>query len=487
MEMVSIPCRAEFNMIPTDTSTVRDRPVFVPDEQHDARAIRFLLDRIDYERTPPVQNPSEPFKLERMAKLLRSLGDPQFDLPAVHIAGSKGKGSTAAMLEAILRGAGIRTGLFTSPHIHHFEERIQIDGKPITGGRFSELIETVRPVAEEMDHSPWGGPTFFELLTAMAWLEYRARKVEIVVLEVGLGGRLDATTICAPWACVITSISRDHTRILGDSLSSIAREKAGIIKPGIPLFTGVRDGEAARVIADQAESNSAPLYSLGNEITVSGPNLPCESFFPAERVDIRTPWRLHAGLSVPLPGRHQHENAALALAVADYLKDGGHLCLETDRWIQSLGAVDWPLRIEVVGREPWIVLDAAHNEASMAALIDTLTGRKVKRSRVIFGTSRDKEAAAMLRQLDTFFDEIILTQYHGNPRALPVQELAEIAQHTLGRTVDAVPSPQDALRRVLSLSGEEDLVCVTGSFFLAGEIRAMLVEEAPAASCRPVV
>lgn len=444
------------------------------EEAPESAAVEFLLSRIDYERTPPTGNAAGSFKLARMQALLEALGDPHRAAPCVHIAGSKGKGSTAAMLASILTRAGYRTGLFTSPHVHRFEERIQLDGRMIPPERVAEFVEQLRPVAAAMDVGPLGGPTFFELTTAMAWLYFRTVAAEIVVLEVGLGGRLDATNLCRPLATIITSISRDHTRLLGDRLEQIAREKAGIIKPGVPVITGVGEAGPLDVIRSVAAEHQAACTVLGEALRWEArPAGDSAAPLPRLRLDLQTPWREHHGLTVPLPGEHQARNAALAAAAADCLDAAGEFRIAPEAVAAGLAAVRWPLRVEVVGERPLVILDAAHNDASIAALLETLRPLRVRRRIVIFGASRDKDAPAMLRLLAGCFDEIVVTRYLGNPRAYPVEELSRLAAEAFPGPVRCSPHPQAAWELARGEAAEDDLICVTGSFFLAGEIRAL--------------
>ncbi len=441
----------------------------------ESAAVEFLLSRINYERTPPTGNAAGTFKLARMQALLEAVGNPHLAIPCVHIAGSKGKGSTAAMLASILTQAGYRTGLFTSPHVHRFEERIQLDGRLIPAERFAALVEQLRPIAAAMDAGPLGGPTFFELTTAMAWLYFQAVAAEIVVLEVGLGGRLDATNLCRPLATIITSISRDHTRLLGDRLEQIAREKAGIIKPGVPVLTGVGEAGSLEVIRAVAAEHQVACYVLGEALSwtaraASETSAP----LPQWRLDLQTPWREHRDLLVPLAGEHQARNAALAVAATDWLDAAGELRVDRQAVTAGLASVHWPLRVEVVGQRPLVVLDAAHNDASIAALLETLRPLRVRRRIVIFGASRDKDAAAMLRLLAGSFDEIIVTRYLGNPRAYPVEELSRLAAAAFPGPVRETPHPQSAWELARGEAAEDDLICVTGSFFLAGEVRELL-------------
>jgi len=436
-------------------------------------ATQFLLSRIDYERTPPAGNPGNSFKLDRMRDLLARLDDPHMSLPCVHIAGSKGKGSTAVMIAEILTAAGHRTGLFTSPHIENFEERMRIDGAEIPSQRFAELVNRIRPIVEELDLTPLGGPTFFELTTALAWLYFAEEGAEIVVLEVGLGGRLDATNLCRPLVTLITSISRDHTRILGTSLTDIAREKAGIVKQGIPLLTGTTQSEPVQTIREVCAHRSAQYHALDESIMLNSQNSKADDLLNAMTIDLRSPWGHHDQITVPLPGKHQSRNAALAVAACDLLRAEHGYSIDEEAITAGLARVSWPLRIESVSCNPRIILDAAHNEASIAALVETLHQVTASRRVVVFGASRDKDADLMLRQLADAFDEVILTRYLGNPRALTTEELAELAAR-MKIHCHIAETPAIALRQAQDIVDNDGLICVTGSFFLAAECRALL-------------
>jgi dihydrofolate synthase/folylpolyglutamate synthase len=440
-------------------------------------AAGFLLGRIDYERTPPSGNSADTFRLARMEDFLRRLGDPQFSIPCIHIAGSKGKGSTAAMTAAMLTAAGHRTGLFTSPHISRFEERIQVDSQMIPVDRFEALTDRLRPIAEEMDRLPLGGPTFFELTTALAWLYFVERCVDVVVLEVGLGGRLDATNVCRPLATIITSISRDHMRLLGETLEEIAGEKAGIIKPHVPMLTAVQHPGALGVIRGRSAAQGVACHVVGEEIDLQASRAPSEASpdrLPRYRFDLVNPWREHRGLLAPLPGLHQARNAALAVSALDLLNAEGLLSSSREAICTGLAAVNWPLRIELVGRQPWLILDAAHNEASIEALLQTLQDLPASRRVAVFAASRDKDTGAMLRRLAEGFDELILTRFLDNPRAMAPAELQRLCgPETLSR-VRTAPTPTEALDAARAAAGPDGLVCVTGSIFLAAELRGLL-------------
>ncbi|MEZ6057143.1 MAG: folylpolyglutamate synthase/dihydrofolate synthase family protein [Planctomycetaceae bacterium] len=439
--------------------------------QQSSAAHQFLMQRIDYERVPPSGNSVDPFKLSRMADLLHRLGNPQLSLPCVHIAGTKGKGSTASMVAAITQAAGIKTGLFTSPHLYRFEERIQVQGVPICPTEFEQLVEELRPLVEAMDEELGGGPTFFELVTALAWMHFRKQGVQLVVLEVGLGGRLDATNLCRPLVTIITSISRDHTRLLGETIPLITAEKGGIIKQGVPLLTGVDQPEAITVLTALCQERTADCYRVDENIsltyrpqTIATPVVPQHSW-----IDVVTPWRKHEGIFVPLAGRHQARNAALVIAAVDCLDASGTFTIGEEQIVSGLRNLKWPLRIETVHTSPLVILDAAHNPASITSLIDTLRDVRAAKRWAIFGASKDKEADTMLRLMGESFDELILTPFLGNPRSLSVERLENLSLNVLGRPCRVVESPAAALELTAELCQHDDLLCVTGSIFLAAE------------------
>ncbi len=433
-------------------------------------ALAFWYSRVDYERRQP--NPGD-LTLDRMRALLRLCGDPQDKLRIVHVAGSKGKGSTSAMLAAVLGRAGYRTGLFTSPHLCRVEERIQVDGRPITPEELTTLLEDVRAAL-----APTRGrlePTFFEIATALGFLHFRRRRTEAAVVEVGLGGRFDSTNVCVPAVSVITSISFDHTQLLGDRLASIAREKAGIVKPGRPVVSGATAPEARAVIEAVCRERRAPLRELGADFRYEyTPGRVTRDDFRRPRVRVRTARRAWPEMELGLLGDHQAANAALVVSCVEALHaEGWHV---PDAAVAAgLADVSWPARMEVLRRRPFVVLDCAHNVASAEALVETLTttfppGRRW----LVFAGSGDKDLTGMLRVLAPHFAHAFLTRYASNPRGLPAEELAEVLRlgADLSHTVHATPA--EALRAALARAGPDDLVCVTGSVFLAGELRPLL-------------
>ena len=461
-----------------------DQPDVTAAEHEDA--LRFLHERTDYERSLAIPYSRWGLKLQRMRDLLARVGDPQRGLPIIHVAGTKGKGSTAAMAAAVLTAAGYRTGLFTSPHLDSVHERIALDGRPCTPAELVQLVDRVRPAVAEIDqaaardHPADGGPTFFEITTAMALLHFAACRAHAAVLEVGLGGRLDSTNVCRPLVAAITSISFDHTQQLGNTLEAIAREKAGIIKPGVPVVSGVIEPGPREVIRRTCRRRRAPLVELGVDFDFR--------YDPPRNLD----WAdglgqldFHSGagqsqrryVDVPLRllGQHQAANAAVALAAIGRLQDAGWTIPE-EAVRAGLGGVVWPVRVELISRRPAVIIDAAHNVASVEALVRVLDECFSPRWRLLlFATTRQKDIRGMLRSLLPHFQHAILTQYLNNPRAAPVEELEAVARELTGQSYPAYQDPIRAWRAVRALAAPEDLICVTGSFYIAAQIRAQVM------------
>jgi dihydrofolate synthase/folylpolyglutamate synthase len=438
------------------------------------QALAFWYGRVNYEQRTP--HPDD-LKLDRMKALLRRLGDPQDRFRIVHVAGSKGKGSTAALLAAVLRRAGYRTGLFTSPHLTRVEERVQVDGASITPDELAAVMSEIREAVGDQTASTT--PTFFEIATALGFLHFVRRRVDVAVVEVGLGGRFDSTNVCRPLVSVITSISFDHTQQLGNTLARIAREKAGIIKPGRPVVSGVTAPEARRVIEEVARRRGAALGQLGVDCRYTTEpgrvtNDPDGRGDRRARLKVETGWRSWPALELGLLGDHQAANAAVAVACVERLLAEG-LHLPDDAVAAGLAGVNWPARLEVVGRRPLVVLDCAHNVASAQALADTLgasfpPGRRL----LVFAGSGDKDLAGMVRVLAPHFAHAFLTGF-SSPRAVPPDRLAELFAQDGRLPVSVHPDPRAAWQAARAAATPDDLVCVTGSVFLAGELRPFLL------------
>ena len=427
-------------------------------------ALAFWYGRINYEVRAAA--PGD-LKLERMRALLRLLGDPHDRLRLVHVTGTKGKGSTCAMLAAVLRAAGYRVGLFTSPHLVDVRERIQVDGVPIARAELAARMAEIAPAVQALDDS--GGLTFFEIGTALGFLHFAYRRCDSAVIEVGLGGRFDSTNVCRPLVSVVTNVGLDHTAQLGDTLEAIAFQKAGIIKRGVPVVSGVTQEGPRGVVREVAAELGAELLEVLD--STSGRREPAVSSNQQPAHAGRSP-----GFALALPGEHQRQNAAVAVAALDCLRRTGMPIPEAaiERGFRD---VRWPARIEVVSREPLVILDTAHNVPSVEALVTTLCHEFPVRGRkaVVFAVSADKQYPEMLRTLAGFFDHVHLTKY-GNARCVPPEKLAEVLAAVAPGT-PFTPHPDSATAWVAarSAAGPDDLLCITGSVFLAGELRPQLV------------
>jgi dihydrofolate synthase/folylpolyglutamate synthase len=448
------------------------------------RALAFWYGRINYEQRLP--QPGD-LKLDRMRALLQRLGDPQRRLRIVHVAGSKGKGSTSAMLAAVFRAAGYRTGLFTSPHLMQVEERIQVDGEPIAPIELRALLNDVEQAttgAERLGVSGPGGslePTFFEVATALGFLHFVRRRVDVAVVEVGLGGRFDSTNVCLPEAALITSISFDHTRQLGDRLALIAMEKAGIVKTERPAISGATAPEARAVIEQICRERDAVLQQLGRDFRFDYEpgqigHSPVDGHYRRRpRVRIHTNRRAWPVMDLGLVGAHQAANAAVAVASIEQLRDRGwHL--DDQAVAEGLAGVSWPARLEVFGERPLVVLDCAHNVASAQALVETLQASfPPTRRLLVFASSNDKDVGGMFRVLAPHFAHFFLTRYGNNARSMAPEDLARLLERNGGVAHSCHAESSSAWRVARDQARPEDLICITGSVFLAGELRPHLI------------
>ena len=431
-------------------------------------ALRYLSERSGYDRGF-VANPfeREGVGLERTAWLLRALGNPERRYPSVHIAGTKGKGSTAACLASILATAGYRVGLYTSPHLHTFRERIQIAGRPIDPDLFAQLMAELAATnaALAAERPDWGEATAFELATALALLAFAHAEVDVAVVEVGLGGRLDATNVLLSEVAAITSISYDHTQILGNTLAEIAREKAGIIKPGRPVVSAPQPPEATEVIVRTAAERDAPLLLGGRDWAVEGT--------PA-RFSYRGPGGELRDLRLALRGAHQVENAGVALAVVQLLGERRFSISEQAMW-SGLAQVRWPGRLEVLRQRPLVVADGAHNVDSAERLAQALRAEFTwRRLILILGIARDKDIPGIVRALAPLADEVMAVASHSPRAATPERILAAVGEIAPDVPARAAGSVAAALDDVLGHAGPEDLILVTGSLYAVAEAREAL-------------
>ena len=430
------------------------------------QALQYLYGLTDYERlSKPRDAAASVFGLGRMERLLDSLGHPERCLRAIHIAGTKGKGSTAAMTAAILQQAGARVGLYTSPHVLCVRERIMIDGQWIPEGRIAAHLNHLHPYLEaSRTRGDTYMPTFFETFTVMAFLDFVAQRTDFAVLEVGLGGRLDATNVVTPLACGITHVSFDHTEKLGTTLDSIAGEKAGILKPAVPAVVAPQEPEALAAIRRRAAELRAPVTLVGRDVTFADGD---------GDLSVTTPRRTYEALHLPLVGRHQRTNAATAIALAEEAAAAADRPLSVEAVRDGLAAVRWRARIETVAERPTVVVDAAHNVASIRALLATLEQRfSYRRLLLVFGIAADKDVDGVLRELAPKAALVVCTRAN-SPRACPPDDLADRLA-ALGIEAVACEKPVEALALARQQAQPDDLVCVAGSFYLAGDILAAL-------------
>jgi dihydrofolate synthase/folylpolyglutamate synthase len=416
-----------------------------------------------------------------MRELLRRLGDPQAKLRIVHVAGTKGKGSTSAMIAAALEAAGVATGVYTSPHLERLEERFSVGGVACTADELAGLVERVRPIAEAMDQEPEGGPTFFDLTTAMALDHFATSRVGAVVLEVGLGGRLDSTNVVTPEVAVVTSISLDHTKLLGSTRDKIAAEKGGIFKPGVPAVSGVADAEAGDVLERIAKERGCPFWRRGREFDL----VPVGDAWRFTRRCAGDSQETLDGVRPCLPGTAQAENAAVALATLGVLGDRGWEIPEAAR-LAGVGRGRMPARLERFDGDPIVVVDGAHNDASAKALaeaLDALCSPAPRERRVlVVAVSNDKDLAAIIEPLARRFAGVIATRYLNNPRAAAPEEVAAVVRRFAapGTPVEVAATPREALALALRWLAERrggGAVVVTGSLLFAGEVRPIVVAQ----------
>ncbi|MCI0641487.1 MAG: bifunctional folylpolyglutamate synthase/dihydrofolate synthase [Gemmataceae bacterium] len=441
------------------------------------QALQFWFGRVNFEVKSPK---ASDLKLDRMRALLARLGDPHERLRIVHVAGSKGKGSTSAMLASILRQAGFRTGLFTSPHLEHVEERVQVDGVSIARAELAERMAQIARAARSGDDPLEPTLTFFEIATALGFLHFVDQQVDMAVLEVGLGGRFDSTNVCRPLCAVLTSISFDHTQQLGETLVKIAGEKAGIIKTGVPALSGVRSSEARAVIEETCRLRNAPLREIERDFSfLYQPARINGEPYSASKVRVRT-WRGDwPEMELGLIGEHQARNAAVATAIVEVLREQG-LTISTEAVAAGLAGVQWPARLEIVGRRPLVVLDCAHNVASAEALVRALDTsfalRPGGRRLLVFAGNKDKDLAGMLEVLMPNFYHVFLTRFTNSPRSVPPEDLAALLEEMgVANRATICPDAAGCWETVRGFAHTDDLICITGSVFLAGQMRPLLV------------
>lgn len=461
-----------------------------------ADAYNYINSFTNYETVPGLHADAEYDGLERVRLMLRLLGRPHQNLRSVVVAGTKGKGSVAAMLDSVLRQAGHSVGLFTSPHLHSYRERIRVNGEMIGTDDVVRLVTQIMPVVERMGwlEDPTLVPTTYEITTAMAFLYFQERAVDLAVLEVGLGGRLDAVNVVEPLVSVLTSISLDHTQVLGNTIAQIAREKAGIIKQDGLVVSAPQVPDAMNVINEVAEQRNAQVAVVGREVFISTDHLP-EIVFDDEMVPLYQAFnvrfdadedsrRTRMRVKTPLLGSHQQVNTAVALTTLRLLVQMG-IPVQREAVVDGMLHVQWPGRLEVVNRNPIVLADGAHNVDSMTKLNQAM-GELFHRQKlvVVLGTSNDKDIPGMVEELATWAGSIlglmieyVITTKSRHPRAASP---AEIALHAdlKGLKTEVIEDPSTAFTRAeqvaVSLGTNEygpPIVLITGSLFIVAEAR----------------
>lgn len=440
------------------------------------QALDYLYSYVDYSLQRSFRYSPEKFDLSRMYELVSSLGNPQNDYSIFHIGGTKGKGSVSAYTASVLIAQGYKVGLYTSPHLEDYAERIQINGQPIEHGEMVEKLEHIKPYIEAIPRL-----TTFEITTALAMHYFADQDVDVAVLEVGLGGRLDATNVVVPEISVITSISYDHTQILGNTLSEIAAEKAGIIKQGVPVVIAPQKQEAREVLTDIARERSAPLIMVGDDLLYAplSRSLSGQTFlvWPKSDQSLVDAYIESGGdqeweptrLTIPLLGYHQVENAATAYTALITTRDGD-LPIRDQAIRKGFAETTWPGRFEILQRNPPVVIDSAHNRDSALklrlALDDYFPAYQVL---LVFGASEDKDVEGMFAELMPRVKQVIAVKSI-HPRAMEPQILVDLA-HKYGRPAKIIEDISDALRQALNVRSENTVVLVTGSIFVVAGAR----------------
>ena len=433
-------------------------------------ALAYINTFINSEKSPDFSRQARFYNLERISRLLAKLGNPHRRLKVVHVAGSKGKGSTAALIASILTHAGYKIGLFTQPHLITPRERCRINSRLISEEEFAGYVGRLKPSIEAVAESESiGQVSFFEIYTALAFTYFADNAVDFAVVEVGLGGRLDATNVVDPLVSVITPISLEHTAILGDTHEAIAKEKAEIIKPSRPVILAPQLSEAQAVFETVAADRDAPMDEVERDIHLKRKDWSLNG----QAFDLTTQSAFYPDLFLPLLGEHQAINAATAIACIERIRQEGYKVPRTSIY-GGLKAVRWAGRMQVVGQSPVILLDGAHSPTSAEALGKAI--REVFRYRrliLVVGLMRDKDLQAIGQVLCPFADEIIATQAFDNPRVTPAEEIAQAWSET-GTILHVCPSVREAIPLAQSIATTSDLICVAGSIYIVGEAMKVL-------------
>ncbi|MDQ0414169.1 bifunctional folylpolyglutamate synthase/dihydrofolate synthase [Mesobacillus stamsii] len=409
--------------------------------------------------------------LSRMAWMLERLEHPERRIKTIHVGGTNGKGSTVTFLRAILQTAGYRVGTFTSPYFEQFNERISVNGQPISDAELIELANVIKPLADELDRSELGGPTEFEVITAMSFYYFaKMSPVDVVLYEVGLGGRFDSTNVIHPLLSIITSIGLDHTAILGESYEEIAFEKAGIIKNGVSVITGVKQPEALEVIRKKAFDCKSSLYHLGEDFAASSK----EPLERGEQFAFTSMFGQIHELKTSMIGAHQVENAACAVMASQVLANYYSFLIEEEHIREGLILAYWPGRLEILSEDPLVLIDGAHNEEGIKALASEINARFAdKNISILFAALKDKKLDKMIATLEEVADQLIFTTFDF-PRAASAKDLIDAGSTKGNKRIAA--DYQDFLQRKINELDQADMLIVTGSLYFLSEAKPFLVK-----------
>ncbi|WP_102263749.1 bifunctional folylpolyglutamate synthase/dihydrofolate synthase [Mesobacillus jeotgali] len=408
--------------------------------------------------------------LSRMEWMLERLDHPERRVKTIHIGGTNGKGSTVTFLRSILQAAGYRVGTFTSPYFEQFNERISINGQPIHDQELIELTNVIKPLADELDQTELGGPTEFEVITAMS-LYYFAKMspVDVVIYEVGLGGRFDSTNVIHPLLSIITSIGLDHTAILGDTYEKIAFEKAGIIKNGVSIITGVKQPEALEVIKKKALEGKSPMYQLGDEFSTNSR----ESLERGEQFSFYSMFGQIQKLETSMIGSHQVDNAACAVMASQVLANYYSFMIEDEDIRHGLTQAYWPGRLEILSENPLVLIDGAHNEEGINALASEINSRFAdKKISILFAALKDKKLDKMIASLEEAADQLTFTTFDF-PRAASAEELMEVGSNS--GNINITVNYKDYLDKKIIELNKDEILIVTGSLYFLSEVKPFIM------------
>lgn len=426
-------------------------------------SVDYIFGHTNYEMIPRVPHIEANYDLRRVYELLERLGNPHQKAKSLHITGTNGKGSTSAMLASVLTASGYLTGLYTSPHLHTMRERFTVDGRMITEAEVEKIMTRIRPEIEAVDKKAnYGKLTVFEILTTLSFAYFAEKKCQFQVMEVGMGGRFDATNVIQPEVCLLTSISLDHTEVLGDTLAKIAAEKSGIIKPGCTVVSHPQAEEADKVIRETCREKGVNLIRVGKDATVKG----LSHDFEHQEMEIKG--RLDSyKLSIPLLGQYQLNNAAAAVAALEVLNEQG-IKISRDNILKGMSSVDFPGRMHIIHRRPFIVVDGGHNPGAAHNLKEAILQYfKPDKSILVIGISNDKDVTGIVKELAPVFSRVITTRAN-NPRSSHPEVLAaEFAK--CGVVAQVTGNLPQALMEARTIAKDDDLICATGSLFIVGE------------------